>query len=73
MAFSIRQSPRFSTDQIEQFKKNFMNFMNLYRGHGDKIERPNPSIIDGIPDTADAIQKLSELLGFRFNALRSCL
>ena len=31
--------PAVSADQVEQFKKNFMN---LYRGHGGKIENANP-------------------------------
>ena len=46
--------PHFSMDQVVQFKKNFMN---LYRGRGGKIKTPNPTIIDGVPDIADAIQK----------------
>ena len=43
-----------SKDQVEAFKKNFMN---LYRGHGGIIENTNPPIIGGIADTADAIHK----------------
>ena len=52
--------PAVSADQVEQFKKNFMN---LYRGHGGKIDNPNPPVISGVPDTADAIQKTFQAAG----------
>ena len=52
--------PPVSMDQLEAFKKNFMN---LYRGHGGQIENTNPPIIHGVPDTADAIQKTFQAAG----------
>ena len=52
--------PAVTADQVEQFKKNFMN---LYRGHGGKIDNPNPPIISGVPDTAEAIQKTFQAAG----------
>ena len=52
--------PPVSMDQLEAFKKNFMN---LYRGHGGQIENTNPPVIHGVPDTADAIQKTFQAAG----------
>ena len=43
-----------SSDQVEAFKKNFIS---LYRGHGGRVENPNPPVIGGVADTAEAIHK----------------
>lgn len=45
--------PPATKDQVEAFKKNLLN---LYRGHGGKVENVNPPIIGGIPDDAKAIE-----------------
>lgn len=45
--------PQVTKDQVEAFKKNFLN---LYRGHGGNVENLNPPIIAGIPDDAKAIE-----------------
>lgn len=52
--------PPVSMDQVEAFKKNFIN---LYRGHGGSVENTSPPIIHGVPDTADAIQKTFQAAG----------
>ena len=52
--------PPVSMDQVEAFKKNFIN---LYRGHGGDVKNTDPPIIHGVPDTADAIQKTFQAAG----------
>ncbi|CAD6579499.1 MAG: hypothetical protein ASARMPRED_009159 [Alectoria sarmentosa] len=45
--------PPVTKDQVEAFKKNFLN---LYRGHGGQVENMNPPIVGGVPDDAKAIE-----------------
>ena len=45
--------PPVTKDQVEQFKKNFLN---LYRGHGGIVENQNPPIVGGIVDDAADIE-----------------
>lgn len=45
--------PPVTKDQVEAFKKNFIN---LYRGHGGQVENMNPPVIGGVPDDAKAIE-----------------
>ena len=46
--------PPCTKEQLEAFKKNFIN---LYRGHGGQVENVNPPVIWGIPDEANALQE----------------
>ena len=46
--------PAANKDQVEAFKKNFIN---LYRGHGGQVENVNPPIIGGVPDEAKALEQ----------------
>ena len=46
--------PPLSQEQIQAFKKNFIN---LYRGHGGQVENMNPPVIDGVADEAKALEK----------------
>jgi len=41
-----------SKEQVETFKKNFIS---LYRGHGGKVDNPDPPIVGGYADDAEAI------------------
>ena len=45
--------PPVTKDQVEVFKKNFLN---LYRGHGGVVENLNPPVTGGVPDDAKAIE-----------------
>ena len=46
--------PAATTDQVEAFKRNFIN---LYRGHGGQVENSNPPIVVGVSDDAKAIEQ----------------
>lgn len=45
--------PPVTKEQVETFKKNFLN---LYKGHGGIVENTNPPIVGGVPDDAKAIE-----------------
>lgn len=52
--------PPVTKEQVEAFKKNFIN---LYRGHGGIVENTNPPIIAGVPDDANAITAVWKAAG----------
>ena len=43
-----------TAEQVNAFKKNFIQ---LYRGHGGKVENINPAIVGGIADDAEAVNQ----------------
>ena len=47
--------PAVTIEQVEAFKKNFIN---LYRGHGGRVENVNPPIVGEVADDAKAIEKV---------------
>ncbi|MCJ1277895.1 hypothetical protein MMC21_005709 [Puttea exsequens] len=56
----IDPRPPVTPDQVNNFLKNYMQ---LYRTHGGKIENPNPPVIRGVPDIAEAINQTFHAAG----------
>ena len=46
--------PPLTKEQVDAFKKNFIN---LYRGHGGQVENMNPPVIGGVQDDAKALEQ----------------
>jgi eukaryotic translation initiation factor 2C len=49
-----------SLAEVETFKKNFLS---LYKGHGGRVENPNPPVVSGIPDIANALYQTFQNAG----------